>query len=430
MSQTVFALIDCNNFFVSCEKVFRPDLEGVPVIVLSNNDGNAVARSNEAKELGIKMGQPFFEVKQLFEANKGVAFSANFQLYGDMSRRVTDVIRQFSPDIEVYSVDESFVDLSLLAADDYDKLATDIRQRILEWTGIPTSVGVGPSKTLAKASSEYAKKNLETGGSFSAMANINMRKVLEWLPVGDVWGIGFRWTPRLLRMNVKTAQDFVNLTPEWVRKQMTVTGLRTWKELNGESCIGLSTGVYVDEHEQKSMSTTRLFGKKTNNRYQLELSMADHAARLSAKLRRRQQIAWEMVIYLETNHKPYKTVSQKIRLPYPTSDTAQIISVAVAGVGQIYDRDRTYRRVGLILTDLLSDKAEQTALIDGLTDEESFKRKNINKNVDLLNKRFGPKSVLFGAQGLPDKEKWRSKSSHRTPAYTTKWHDIPTVKAK
>jgi len=425
---TVFALIDCNNFFVSCEKVFRPDLEGRPVIVMSNNDGNAVARSNEAKALGIKMGQPFFEVKDMFLAQKGVAFSANFQLYGDMSRRITDVIRQFSPDIEVYSIDESFVDLSKLAVKDYSKLAAEIRQKILAWTGVPTSVGIGPSKTLAKAASEYAKKHPETSGSFNAVTDV--KSVLNWLPVGDVWGIGFRSAPRLEKLGIKTAQDFANMSPEWVQKQMSVTGLRTWKELNGESCVPLSGSVYDSDHEQKSMSTSRLFGKKINDQYELELAIADHAARLSAKLRRRHQIAWSMVIYAEGNRKPYQTFSHKLKLPYPTSDTAKIISAAISGLNQIYDREQTYRRVGLILDQLTSENSEQITLIDRPKDETIAKRKTINKSVDYLNERFGPKAVIFGAQGVSDNHDYKSKQKQRSPAYTTNWQEIPIVKAK
>lgn len=430
MSGTVFALIDCNNFFVSCEKVFRPDLEGRPVVVLSNNDGNAVARSNEAKALGIGMGQPYFEFKKMFEANQGTAFSANFLLYGDMSRRVTDVIRQFSPDIEVYSVDESFVDLSLLATTDYDKLANDIRQRIFQWTGVPVSVGVGPSKTLAKAASEYTKHHPKIGGVFTAMTDDKRQIILDWMPVNEVWGIGFRWAPRLEKLGIKTAADFVKLTPDWVRKQMSVTGLRTWEELNGKSCIPLSTGVYVDDHEQKSMTTTRLFGNKIHNLYQIELSMADHAARLSAKLRRRKQIAWELTAYLQTNRKPHKTASKKSRLPFPTSDTAQIIQAAVSLAGDLYDADMSYRRVGLILTNLAPERAQQTSLVDGQTDDEYLKRKNINKSLDKLNERYGPKTLTFGSQGVPKQQKWKSKQEKRTPAYTTNWHQIPIAKAK
>jgi DNA polymerase V len=429
MTKPIFALIDSNNFFVSCEKVFNPDLENRPVVVLSNNDGCAVARSNEAKALGIAMGQPHFQFKSLFAANNGVALSANFSLYGDMSRRITDVIRQFSPDIEVYSVDESFVDLSRLAVKDYAKLAAQIRQRILTYTGVPTSVGVGSSKTLAKAASEYAKKHPETGGSFSTTDDISRKQVLDWLPVGDVWGIGFRWAPRLQNMGIKTATSFTNLTTEWVNNNMHVTGLRTWKELNGESCIPLSQGVYVDDHEQKSMGTTRLFGKKISDLHTLELAAANHAARLSAKLRRRHQIAWEMTVYLQTNAKPFRTIYHKLRLDLPTSDTSVIIGAAIDCANKLYDSDYSYRRVGMVLTDLLPESAAQTSLVNQQTDQEFKKRRQVNSSVDKINSKFGPKSVVFGSQGVQTKADWSSKSNNRTPAYTTKWSDIPRARA-
>jgi DNA polymerase V len=318
--------------------------------------------------------------------------------------------------------------LSLLATDDYDRLALEIRQRILQWTGVPTSVGVGSSKTLAKAASEYAKKHPETGGAFSAITNT--AKVLDWLPVADVWGIGFRWAPRLEKLGIKTAQDFANLGPGWVRKQMSVTGLRTWKELNGESCVPLSSGIYVDEHEQKTMTTTRLFGKKIRDQYQMELAVANHASRLSAKLRRHHQIAWQMIVYVQTYKKPYKSISFKIRFPYPTSDTAQIVSLAVKGLGQLYDKDQTYRRVGLIMTDLAPETAEQTAFFDAPTDEQATKMKAVNKSIDDLNGRFGPKTVKFASQGVSSGQEWQSKRKNKSPAYTTNWQEIPKVKPK
>ena len=429
MKKTIFALVDCNNFFVSCERVFRPDLNNTPTVVLSNNDGIIVARSNEVKALGIPMAHPLFKVKDLLKTHNTAIFSANFQLYGDMSRRVNELMKQYSPDIEVYSIDEQFVDLSNLARTDYDKLAAEIRANILKCTGLPVSVGIGPSKTLAKASSEYAKKNPEYGGSYSSMSKKNAQKVLSWLPVGDVWGVGFRWAPRLDNMGIKTALSFTELTQEWVRKNMHVTGVRTWKELRGESCIPLKQSVYIDDHEQKSMTTTRLFGRGVSDLFELEIAAANHAAKLGAKLRRRKQIAWKITVYLQTKSKPFRTTYKQLHLPYPTSDTSVLITYAHKALEYAYDKEKSYRRVGLLLTDLQPETAQQLTLTDDTSVKKLEKNVKINKSLDSLNSKFGPRTVAFGAQGTLNKQEWDSKRQLQTPAYTTRWSQIPIVKA-
>ncbi len=429
MTKAVFALIDCNNFFVSCERIFRPDLNEKPVVVLSNNDGIIVARSNEVKALGVPMAHPLFKVKGLLETHDTQIFSANFQLYGDMSRRVNELMRKYSPDIEVYSIDEQFVDLSNLATNDYSKLASDIRADILNSTGLPVSVGLGSSKTLAKAASEYAKKHPETGGSYSSMSKDKAAVLLSWIPVGDIWGVGFRWAPRLAKMGIKTGKDFAGLTEDWVRKNMHVTGVRTWKELRGISCIPLAESVYVDEHKQKSMTTTRLFSGSVSSLSELEVASANHAARLAAKLRRRKQIAWKVLIYLQTKSKPHTTVSKQLSLPYPTSDTSVIITSAHLALREVYDKDISYRRVGLLLSELQPENTQQLTLT-GETPITSLKKSvSVNKSLDLLNEKFGPQTLKYASQGTKGKQQWSSKNQHKTPEYTTKWSQIPNVKA-
>src|SRR6266498_1461283 len=282
MRQRIFVLVDCNNFFVSCERIFRPDLWDKPVAVLSNNDACIVARSNEVKAMGVPMGAPLFKVEHLMKGKDVTLFSGNFRLYGDFSQRVVRILAQMAPEIEVYSVDESFLEISSLPIDDYQGWAAKLYETIYRWTGIPVSIGVAPSKTLAKAASEFAKQNPETEGVWYLPPEDDEKReqLLRWLSVKDVWGIGWRSAPKLMQRGISTAYDLSKVSEKWARQQLSIRGLKTVKELNGESCLPL-------EHEvepQQSIARTRSFGYNVRDYYQLEGAIATFAAQAAVKV--------------------------------------------------------------------------------------------------------------------------------------------------
>lgn len=445
--KTVFALVDCNNFFVSCERVFRPDSANTPAVVLSNNDGCVVARSNEIKALGVPMGAPFFKVKSLLEAHNTTVFSANFELYGDMSQRIVQYLEAAVPRTEVYSIDEAFLDISDVPLASHGAWARQLRADILQGVGVPVSIGVAPTKTLAKLASDYAKKHPEFEGAVSVTGEAPllgkahpryssvMETVLRASSVEDVWGVGRRYSVGLRRYGVTTAWELAQVGDEWARKQMTIQGLRMVKELRGQSCLPLLEGVYVDDHEQKSMSTTRTFGHTIRSAHQLESAVATFAVRVGAKLRRRKQIAGEITVYLQTGKHASQQFSPRITLqfPYPTADTTQIIKAALRGLRQIHDTEIGYKRAGVVLTGLRSRNEQQMPLqlgadTTGVSADYLESRKRVMEAVDSLNKRYGKGAVGYAVQGVK-KQQWHSMRKSVTPAYTTKWTDVPVVRA-
>ena len=293
----MYALADCNNFFVSCERLFRPDLNGRPVIVLSNNDGCAIARSNEAKALGIGMGAPLFKIADIVRRNHVVVFSGNMALYGDISRRVQQTLMEFTPAIERYSIDEAFLDLRGMETADFDALAKEISRRCLRNTGIPVSVGIAPTKTLAKIASKLCKRYPKLRGGCYMYRPEDVEKVLRRFPVEDVWGIGRRFSKRLIELGIKTAYDFTTLSPEWVRAQMSVTGMRTWRELRGEACIGFEDGFQA----KQSICTSRSFATEIYEFDALAEQVAKFASMTAEKLRRQHSACNQMTVFAWTN---------------------------------------------------------------------------------------------------------------------------------
>jgi DNA polymerase V len=417
----VFALVDCNNFFVSCERVFRPDLWNKPVAVLSNNDACIVARSNEVKEMGVPMGAPLFQVEHLMKGKDVTLFSANFRLYGDFSQRVVRILTSMAPEIEVYSVDESFLEISSLPLDDYQEWAEEVRACILQWTGIPVSVGVAPTKTLAKAASEYAKKTPGSNGAF-IVTDGNREDLLKWLQVKDVWGVGRALAPKLLQRGVSTAFDLTQVSEVWAQQQMSIRGLRTVKELKGESCLPLESTV----EPQRSIARTRSFGHNVRDYYQLEGAVATFAAQAAVKLRAQNEIATGVMVFARTPHnfEGGRGSSTVVRLSQPTSDTGELITAALKGLQVIHDPDFAYRRAGVALIGLVSKEAWQLSLLQDSSQLD--KRTALMQSVDQLNVKYNTRLVRHGSEHL-ELTGWHSNHKLRSPAYTTSWNDLPVI---
>jgi DNA polymerase V len=429
--QPIYALVDCNNFFVSCERVFRPDLWDKPVAVLSNNDGCIVARSNEVKALGVPMGVPLFQVEVKLKEHNVTLFSGNFPLYGDFSQRVVNILQSVCPRVEVYSVDESFLEISGLDITDYTQWARDLRQQIFIWTGIPVSIGVAPTKTLAKAAAEYAKKMPGTQGAYSLMVGepaifdrARHQQLLGWLPVGDIWGIGRRIAPKLKQYGISTAQHLVNVSDHWAQAQLSIRGLKTVKELRSEPCLGLA-----EEEPQQSIARTRMFGHRVRNYYELEAAIATFTAQAAAKLRQQEEVAGAILVFLRTasGYDKHYGVSTVMSVPQPSADTGELLARALEGLRRIYDPELSYKKGGVVLLGLTPKTAWQLSLLDG-SPEKLDRQAELMETVDAINQRLGV-GLMRHASEQPGRTTWRSKRERRSPSYMTNWQELPRVRA-
>ncbi len=426
MKPTVFALIDCNNFFVSCERVFRPDLEGKPVVVLSSNDGCAVARSNEAKALGIPMGAPAFKYRQLFKDHSVVQFSANFELYGDISRRITELLRQVTPRIEVYSIDESFMDLTHVAWQDYTAWGQVVRERIWQEIGIPVSIGIAHTKTLAKLAAERAKKDALFSGVLNLIdqSEAYLIQQRQLLAIEDIWGIGRRLAPGLRALGLATAQDVSQLTPQRANQLMGKHGRQLVAELNGLSCFGLTTL----HAERKSIARTRTFGENTRELHVLEAAIANFVTQAAWRLRETEQRTCRAGLFLTTSrHKPnYRVWNREIRFEVPTADTGLLIHSLVEVLNQIYTSAAEYHRAGVWLYDFVPANLLQTDLLGYVDVDTQTKSQARMDVVDGLNHRYGRHTIYFAAEDLA--AKWQPKHHLRSPRYVSRWEELPIVK--
>lgn len=418
-----YGLCDCNNFYASCERVFDPSLEGRPVVVLSNNDGYVIARSNEAKSLGIAMGQPFFQLRETIRRADVAVFSANFPLYGDMSRRVMGVLRRLVPATEVYSIDEAFLDFTGMDDADFDALGHRIARTVRRHTGIPVSIGIAPTKTLAKIASKLCKRYPKLDGACFMHRPEDIRKVLGRFPVNDVWGVGPRWGRMLAEQGVCTAWDFAQLPREWVRRRMGVTGLRTWCELHGEACIGF------EEHpaDRKRIATTRTFDRDTEDFGELHRRIARYAALCAAKLRAQGSVCGAVSVFLLTNRfredRPRHYEHVVLPLSVPADSTLELTARAVEGLRRIYRRGVAYKRAGVILSDILPRCGFQGDLFDA-TDRAKHDR--LMAAVDALNAAYGRHRVVTAAEGCGPLPQHRDRLSR---PFTTDWEGLLRVKA-
>ena len=418
----MYALADCNNFFVSCERAFRPDLEGRPVIVLSRNDGCAIARSNEAKRIGIKMGDPLFKIRDLVEQHNIAIFSTNMSLYADFSRRVRAVLRESAPFIEVYSIDEAFLDLRGIENVDFDRFAKELSARCRRFTCIPVSVGVAPTKTLAKIAAELCKSYPKLRGGCFMPRPQDIEKVLKRWPIEDVWGIGRRSTPRLKAIGVNTAYDFTQLSEHYVRREMGVTGLRTWRELRGTPAIEFEAGTDA----KQSICNSRSFSTEIYDRKELLEQLAKFATMTAEKLRSQHSVCSHLTVFAATNRFHENEVQQygHICIPFvePTDSTIDIVRATREALDEIFVRGTGYKKAGVIASGIMPRECVSVSMFNG---EHQERHRRLMQTLDSINNRVGDGSVVVASAG---RSEVKANSAHRSPGYTTDWNDLPVVK--
>ena len=416
----MFGLVDCNNFYASCERVFNPSLNGKPIVVLSNNDGCVIARSNEAKLLGIKMGVPAYQIKELVNTHGVTVFSSNYTLYGDMSGRVMLMLTELAPEIEVYSIDEAF--LNLEGIQDLQTLGSEIVREVTRGTGIPVSAGIAPTKTLAKVANKFAKKYPAYNRLCIIDTEDKRTKALQLTDIGDVWGIGRRQAAKLEKRGVKTAYDFTKLPGSWVRKNMTVTGERTWKELRGTSCIDMETAPPA----KKQICTSRSFGKMVEDIGTMSEAIATHASTCSKKLRQQKSYAMSLMVFIHTNNfredLPQYWKNTIIKLPVPTNDTLEIVHYALEGLKSIFMPGFQYKKAGIIITEITT--SAQLGLFDTVNRE---KREKLMQAIDKVNGEHRH-LVKLAVQG--NGRDWKLKQEQLSMRYTTDINEILTINCK
>ena len=429
-----FALIDGNNFYVSCERAFRPGLEGRPVIVLSNNDGCAIARSNEAKALGIKMGHPWFQVRQAWPDAGITALSANFALYGDMSSRLMGIAAGLGPDQEVYSIDETFIGLAGIPGD-LVRRSRAVRARILQWTGLPTCVGIGPTKTLAKLANHIAKSAERKPGSYpaelAAVCNLaslpasDLDALMAATEVGEVWGIGPRIADQLRVLGVRSVLDAARLDPATVRRRWSVVLERTIRELQGQPCIGLEQAPPA----KQQIACTRSFGQPVTELAPMVQAVSEFAARTGEKLRAQGGRAGQVLVFAHTSpFRPGKSYSKAITLSLrrPSSNTLDLVATAARGMRAIFKPGYHFMKAGVMLLDLVPEGQEQGELP---LDDDGEAAGRLMMAVDAINDRYGQGSIRVASAGAQVKKReWEMRQQLRTPRYTTRWDELPVAR--
>ena len=415
------ALIDCNNFYASCERIFNPRLIGKPIVVLSNNDGCIITRSAEAKELGIKMGEPYFKAKKIIDKNNVKVFSSNYSLYGDISQRVMETLARFASDVEIYSIDEAFLGLNGFENYELSKYCQYIRRTIKQWVGIPVSIGVSTTKTLSKIANNLAKKNKEYDGVCILKSWFDINEALKLTSIEDVWGIGRRLSVFLKKYKINTAYDFTQLDKGWIRKNMGVVGEKTFLELCGVSCIELE----LIPSDKKSCCVSRSFSKPVEKIDDLEESISSYGTRVAEKIREEGLVAESMSIFVLTNYfnrkeKQYSN-SIKLQLPYPTNNSIKIVKRALEGIKKIYRQGYRYKKAGVILYGLT--KAKQTR---GLLDYDRESSDSIMNTLDRINERYGSSTIRLASEGI-DKS-WSMRRESVSPCYTTRFDDLVEAK--
>ena len=421
----MYLLIDCNNFFVSCERIFNPKLWHKPVVVLSSNDGCIVARSNEVKALGVPMGAPIFEWHKLLQQHDTQIFSSNFRLYGDISHRFIQILRGFTPDVEVYSIDEAF----LFYKDDYpenhqtswQEMGLKIRKTIGQWLGVPVSVGIAPTKTLAKVAAELVKKTKSPTGVGVLQTVSDIDQALALLPAAAIWGVGRRYAKMLQENGVQTALDFKNQPPDWVRKKMTVFGSRTQMELAGVACLDLQDV----EPPRKSIVCSRSFGQAVSNKQDLAEALATHVAKACEKMRSRNLLTGYISVFSYAGMRVGgESFAADVVLPQHLDFTPEITRKAWGCLEQFFKPGLRYKKIGVLLGDLVPLKKVQYDLYE--TEFPNPKKSDLMRLLDQVNQKWGDSSLKYAAQGF--KKSWQAKTERRSPEYTTKWAELPRVK--
>jgi DNA polymerase V len=413
------ALIDCNSFYVSCERLFNPKIRKKPVVVLSNNDGCIVSRSNEAKALGIKMGEPYFKAKDIIVKNNVQVFSSNYSLYGDLSRRVMRTLKRFNSDIEIYSIDEAFIDLSNFPDNEIEKVAQEIRSTVLQWTGIPTSIGVAKTKTLSKVANHIAKKKQSGITSFIGVENID--PLLEKVDINDVWGVGRQLTKFYHKNGIYNAKQLKNKSNTWIKKSSNVLGSRTAMELRGISCIDLEK----TKSKRKSCVVSRSFGQRVEKYQELKEAVASYCLNASEKIRSESLITKSITVFIRTSpfqsRFGYYSNSKTIDFPIATSDSIEIVKTALTALESIFKNGYRYQKAGVLLSGLSEDTKNKNLF----STEKDEKIKCLMKSIDNTNYRYGRSSISLASAGV--QKRWNLKREHSSKIDTSDFYCLPTI---
>jgi DNA polymerase V len=420
----MFALIDCNNFYVSCERVFNPRLEGKPVIVLSNNDGCVIARSNEAKAIGFKMGDPVFQKREWIKKHRVTVLSSNFALYGDMSARVMALLKQFSPAYEIYSIDEMFISLENFSSLDLSHYGEKMRHTLLQGLHLPVSVGIGATKTLAKVANFYAKRCTQLEGVYFLNHPTRIKVALGNMPVEEVWGIGRQWAAKLKQIQINTALDLAQANPHDIKRKFGVILAKTALELQGISCLAIERVA-----PRKSIMVSRSFGQKTGSYEVVRAAIANFATRAAEKLRQQQSHACSMMVFIQTNRfnatDPQYSHSIFLTFPKGTDNSIIILKTAFMGLQKIYKENFLYKKAGILLQDIVPKQFNQ---FDLFIDDDKMQKQPLMQTIDHINHKYGKHAVRFAACGVK-RQTWQSQQDTVSPAYTTRWDEILIVRA-
>ena len=415
------ALIDCNSFYVSCERLFNPKIRNKPVVVLSSNDGCIISRSNEAKTLGIKMGDPYFKAKDIILKNNVHVFSSNYSLYGDLSRRVMRTLKRFNSEIEIYSIDEAFLDLTNFPDDEVEDVGKEIRSIVLQWTGIPTSIGIAKTKTLSKIANHIAKKT--KSGVVSLIGIKDIDPILEKVEINEVWGVGKQLTKFFVQNGIHNAKQLKNISNTWIKKSSNVLSSRTAMELRGISCISLE----AQSSKRKSCVVSRSFAKKVEKLQELQGSITNYCLNAAEKIRSESLIAKSITIFIRTspfqNQFAYYSNSKTIDLPIATDNSIEIVKTALTGLKDIFKNGYRYQKAGIMLSDLSSSQGSKN-LFSSIKD---VKIKNLMKSIDNTNYRFGRSTLSLASAGI--NKKWNIKKQYSSKIDTADFNFLPTIKA-
>jgi len=421
-SKNKIALVDCNSFYVSCERLFNPSIIKKPVIVLSSNDGCVISRSTEAKILDIKMGEPYFKVKEIVKKNDVKVFSSNYSLYGDISRRVMKTLKQFSPEIEIYSIDEAFLNLSSIKNENLIEYGNKIRKTVLKWTGIPTSIGIATTKTLSKAANLIAKK--EKSGVVNLINSKEIDQFLKKIEINDVWGVGRQLTKFYIKNGIKTAFQLKNTRSNWIKKNTNVFGSRTAMELNEISCISLDTY----QEKRKNCCVSRSFGKKVTKLEELKESITTHCLNAAEKIRVDNQTAKKITVFIRTSpfqkDRNYYANSKNIDLPIRTNDSIELVKQALFALECIYKKGYRYQKTGIILSELSNSDIYKKNLFSLVNNDE--KRTKLMKAIDYTNIKYGRYALSIAQAGM--KKKWNIKRQYSSKIDTACFGLLPVVR--
>ena len=414
-------LVDCNSFYVSCERLFNPKIRRKPVVVLSNNDGCIISRSNEAKALGIKMGEPYFKAKDIIIKNNVNVFSSNYSLYGDLSRRVMRTLKRFNSDIEVYSIDEAFMDLSNFSDKEIEEVGKEIRSTVLKWTGIPTSIGIAKTKTLSKVANHIAKKT--KAGVTSLIGIENLDPILEKVEINDVWGVGRQLTKFYQKNRIYNAKQLKNKSNTWIKKCSNVLSSRTAMELRGISCIELEKTT----SKRKSCVVSRSFGKRVENFQELKEAVASYCLNASEKLRSENLVAKALTVFVRTSpfqrNFGYYSNSKTIDFPIATNNSIETVKTAITILESIYKNGYRYQKAGVMFSGLSDENSKENLFAS----EKDEKINKLMRSIDKTNFRFGRRTLSIASAGI--RKKWFMKREHSSKIDTADFYCIPTIKA-